>query len=1207
MQKKSIGSGFSMPGHYLAALFDQLPDCRGWFTGTITKTLLAIRSNAMKSYRFIGKTTVLAMKLTIFFIAIAVFSAHAKGTAQNVTITGKNLPLKQVFAAIEKQTGYVIFNNKRDLDESKTVSISANNLPLTDVLDMILKDEPLEYSIKGKTIVLSRKLPAELADLAATAPPPITGTVVDAKGTPLENVSVVIKGKNKVGTTTNASGEFRLEADAGDVLVFSIIGYREQEVTVGKNTNFNIALNPIDAKLEEVVVIGYGTSKRRDLTGAVVSVKPEEITARPGPNPMESLQGRVAGLDITRPSGQPGAALNIQLRGNRSFNASGTPLFIINGLPGDYATLNPYDIESIEVLKDASSTAVYGSAGSNGVIIITTKSGKSGKLSIDFNTYYGYNGWSVTPKMRTGDAYLQTKRDAYSYVWDATNSQWTTTGAIWQSPADDEKIFGVQRYATYQQGQFADWADLFLQKSAATQNYSLGVSGGNEKTKGYISFNYTNEKGQYAGDDYKLFSTTMRIDHKVRNWIAIGANLTASYVDRNKAQDKLENALVTDPLARPYKDDGTLNPDLGNNVYNLLLNQQPGVYGNVDNNLKLYINPYIEIRPLKGLSFLSRLSTFLTFSNTYRFDGIGSVNYTYGNAGIAKAQADQNRTLGYQWENILTYNFKLAHDHAFTITGITSWYDNRNTETSMFQSNILSNNFKWYKFTGDVNTTATSKFTMSKTLGFIGRVNYAYLGKYLFSASVRRDGSSVLYKDNLWDNFPAVSAGWRISDESFMDDTKSWLNNLKVRVGWGVTGTAKIDPYSSVANLESTNMSLGGIATPIFRNSQFLTNPELGWEKSYNTNIGVDASFINNRIDLSLDVYNTKTKGVIYGVTAPIIYGQYTSSQQYKTYLNVCETQNRGIELALNTRNIVTNNFNWTSAIAFSYNKEKILQLIGGVANNIQNGDNNQYSLTIGQPVNSYRNYQIDGIWQIGEEKDAAVFGKRPGDLNVNVPGMTRLAEGVYTKTLTDGTVNYYYTDLAAAQKYNPALTAATARYTYSATDFQIVGHNSPNWSLGFQNGFSYRNWELSVYSYFRWGQTISYNMLGWYQPNGFATNASPSRTIPEYFNYWTPTNPSNDFPVMNYLEGSSTLTGFSGLNFVDGSFFKIKNITLSYNMPRDLIKKLSLEKFRVYGTVTNPLIITKSKLLKQYDPEMNGSLEYPLTKQIVLGLNMTF
>jgi TonB-linked SusC/RagA family outer membrane protein len=1033
----------------------------------------------------------------------------------------------------------------------------------------------------------------------------VTGKVIHQQtNEPIQGVTVNVKGTDN-STSTGSDGSFSISVPNNQaVLVFSYVGFASQEIGLARPGPYTIAMTPGTNKLDEVVVVGYGTSKRRDLTGAIVSVKSEEITARPGPNPMESLQGRVAGLDITRSSGQPGAEINIQLRGTRSFTASGNPLFIINGLPGDYATLNPYDIESIEVLKDASSTAVYGSAGSNGVILITTKGGKAGKLNIDFNTYYGYNGWSITPKMRTGDAYLQTKRDAYKYVYDATANKWTTTGALWQSPADDETIFGATRYQTFKQGSFVDWADEFLRKNAATQNYSLGVSGGNEVTKGYISFNYTDENGQYRGDQYKLFTTSMRIDHKVKKWITIGGNLQASYVDRDKAQDKLENALVTDPLVKPYNPDGSLNTNLGNNVYNLLLDYQPGVYGNVDNNLKLFINPYVELRPIKGLSIISRAGAHLDYLNTYRFDGIGSVSYTYSNAGVAKARVVQNRFQGYQWENILTYNLKLARVHDFTFTGVSSWYYNQNTNTEMNQSNILSNNFKWYKFTGDANTTALSSYTMSKTFGLMGRINYSYLGKYLFSASLRRDGASVLYATNRWDNFPAASVGWRISDEKFMNGTRDWLNSLKLRVGWGITGSAKIDPYSSVSVVESNNMSLGGVTEPIYRNSQFITNPDLGWEKSNNTNIGLDASFFKNRIDVALDYYMTKTDGVIYSITSPIIYGTYRPGTQYQTNINVAETKNRGFEVSLNTRNVVTKDFEWTSSAAFARNSEEILKITNGIANNIVNGD---YVLSLGEPVNSFRNYKLDGVWQIGEEADAAVFGKRPGDLKVNVPGMTQLAQGVYVKEATDGTKTYYYTNLTEAQKFNPALTAANAKYTYSNNDYQILGHNNPSWSLGFQNGFKYKSFDLTVYAYFRWGQMINYVMPGWYQPNGFATNASPSRTIPEHFNYWTPENPSNDFPVMNYLATSSSMTGFSGLTYVDGSFFKIKNITLGYTLPTGVGRRLSIQRLRVYGTITNPLIVAKSHLLKQYDPEMNGELEYPLTRQAVVGLNVTF
>lgn len=1061
----------------------------------------------------------------------------------------------------------------------------------------------------GKLNIPAKSLTAERRHYAQIV---ITGTVKDGKQQPIPGVSVQVKGTN-TGTSTDQNGAYKITLPIGtETLVFSSVGFDTQEIAAANRTSLNVTLVEGTSGLDEVVVIGYGTVKKRDLTGSVVSVKPEQITARPGSNPMESLQGRVAGLDITRSSGQAGEGVNLQLRGNRSIQANGLPLFIINGLPGDYATLNPNDIESIDILKDAASTAVYGSAGANGVILITTKSGKAGKLNIDFNSYYGYNGWSTVPETLTKDEYLAAKREAYRYLWDAPTRKWVTTGAQWQSPADDKDIFGSERYQLFNQGQFVNWPDLFLRDNPTIQNYSLAVSGGSENTKAYVSFNLNDEKGQYIGDDYKLYSTNMRLDHKLKNWLSVGANLQASYVDRNKAQDKLENAIVTDPLVQPYKADGSLNTELGSNVYNLLLDYQPGVYGNVDNNTKVFFNPYIEIRPIKGLSILSRAGVQLNYLNTYRFDGVGSVSYTYNNGQIAKARINQNRYQGYQWENVLTYNWKIQDDHDFTFTGVTSYYHNQNTNTEMNQSNIANNNFKWYRFSGDVNTTAISSYTMSKTFGLLGRINYAYKGKYLFSASVRRDGSSVLYKDNRWDNFPAVSAGWRISDENFMEGTKKYISNLKLRGSWGITGTAKIDPYTSVASVEQINTSLGGELIPTYRYTQYNLNPELGWEKSKTLNIGLDVGLFNDRVDLAIDYYNAKTDGVIYNPSTPVIYGVYRGGNiPYLTYLNLAETRNKGLEIALNTRNVVTKSFEWTSSLAFAYNKEKILRLTNGFANNITNnvaaGENRtpgNYSLTIGEPIASFRNFKIDGIWQIGEEADAAALGSRPGDLKVNTPGIIKLADGVFKR---EGTETYYYTNLADAQRFNSSLTASSSIYNYNATnDYQIVGHNTPDFSLGFQNTFKFKNFDLGIYSYMRWGQTINYVMKGWYQPSGLAITASPARTFPRNFNYWTPENPSNDFPVMNFQTGTSML-GFSGLNYVDGSFFKIKNITLGYTLPANIAKKIAMRSVRLYSTITNPLVITKSHLLKDYDPEMNGELDYPLTKQFVLGLNVSF
>ncbi|SMC39917.1 SusC/RagA family TonB-linked outer membrane protein [Pedobacter africanus] len=1052
----------------------------------------------------------------------------------------------------------------------------------------------------------------------------VTGTVKDGKQQAIPGVSVKVKGSN-AGTSTDVNGNYRLNLPLGtETLIFSSIGFGTKEVAVSGRTTLNVTLEEGTAGLDEVVVIGYGTTKKRDLTGSVVSVKSEEITARPGPNPMESLQGRVAGLDITRSSGQAGEGVNLQLRGTRSIAASGLPLFIINGLPGDYATLNPYDIETIDVLKDAASTAVYGAAGANGVIIITTKSGKAGKLNIDFNSYYGNNGWSVVPEALSKEQYLEAKREAYKYNFDGATRKWVTTAVTaangfpqagppqWQSPANDEAIFGPERYKLFNEGNFVNWADVFMRDNAALQNYSLAASGGTDATKAYVSFNLNDEKGQYIGDDYKLYSTSMRLDHKIRKWLSIGANLQASYVDRNKAQDKLENAIVTDPLVQPYKADGSINPDLGSNVYNLLLDYQPGVYGNVDNNTKVFFNPYVEIRPVKGLTILSRGGVRMDYLNTYRFDGVGSVNYTYVNANIARARINQNRYQQYQWENVLTYNYLLGTDHDFTFTGVTSYFHTQDTRTEMGQA-VANNKFKWYRFTPDVNSTTTSSYTMSKTFGLMGRVNYAYKGKYLFSASIRRDGSSVLYETNKWDNFPALSAGWRVSDEKFMEGTKKYINNLKVRATWGIAGTAYIPANSSSSFVEQSNMSLGGELVPIYRSSQFITNPNLVWEKSKTLNLGMDLGLFNNRIDMALDYYNTNTDGVIYNFNSPIIYGAYRSgSTPYQTYLNIAKTNNKGFELTMNTRNIVGKNFEWSSSIAFTRNKEKILKLSDGTANNITNnvaaGDNRaggNYALTIGEPIATFRNYKIDGIWQIGEEADAGAFGRRPGDLKVNTPGLVKLADGVFRR---EGTDLYYYTNLADAQRFNPALTAASSLYTYNNTnDFQTIGHNTPDFSLGFQNNFKYKNFDLGIYSYLRWGQTINYVMMGWYNPSALATVASPPRTFLSSFNYWTPENPSNDFPVMNVLASPSSMTGFSGLNYVDGSFFKIKNITLGYTLPENIAKKIAMRKVRFYSTLTNPLVITKSHLLKDYDPEMNGEMDYPLTKQFVFGLNVSF
>lgn len=1025
--------------------------------------------------------------------------------------------------------------------------------------------------------------PADAQQVQATHR--VTGTVLDENGDPMIGVSVLEEG-TKAGVATDLDGRFSLNVHSGAVLNFSYIGYKPQSVRVGNQSNIQVTMEPDDNTLDDVVVIGYGTVKKRDLTGAVSSVKSDVITLTPTSNPMAALQGRVSGLDITQTSGQPGAGVNIQLRGNRSITASGTPLFLIDGLPGDYSTINPNDIESIEVLKDASSTAVYGSEGANGVIIITTKQGKEGKMRVSFDAYMGVNGWSTTPTMNSPAQNIATRELAYRQAG--------------VDPNDGSDTYLRDIKAALAAGQTIDWADELL-NNAFTQNYSLSMSGGTEKTQSYFSLNYNDNNGQYKHNDYKVYSTSVRLNTKLTNWLDGGVHVQGSYTTRNTTNVRLDNALRADPFGTLYNEDGTLNPFpiINSDVPNLLLNNNKDAYRNQNNNLRVYVQPYIRIYPIKGMTLESRMSGNFNYTTANQYNGYGSYNY-YLNGGTAavgaapddfkhltSASIANSRTWGYVWENILTYNFKLADIHEFTLTGVTSWSSSQYEYSSAANSQIPSNKMYWTNLGAATYPTPSvgSNYTMHKRMGYVGRLNYTLMGKYLLSASVRRDGDSVLAKDQHWSTFPAFSLGWRISDENFMESTREYLNNLKLRVGYGEAGAASIDPYSTIAVLNTGQMGFGDEITDTSYFSENISSADLTWERSKNWNIGLDLGLFNNRIDLAAEYYITNTDGVIWTQKIPFNNGGFNSTTNYTVTRNLAKTRNQGIELTLNTHNIETKDFSWTSTLTFSTFKEKVTSLGAGAAEYVNNGD---FTLHVGDPVKSYRDYEFAGIWQLGQEADAAAFGARPGDIRVNIPGMHKVSDGVWEKTFDneDGTKTTQTYDSA-----NP--------YTMNGDDQVIIGHQTPDWQLGFQNTFTWKWFDLSVYMMWRHGQSFNYTAIGWYNGHGGA--------FPSHFNYWTQENPSNQLPALDSSREWQKAPGASSIYWVDGSFFKIKNITLGYTLPRNACKAAGLSNLRLYGTITNPVICASSKLLKGYDPEQAGNLNYPLTRQLVFGLNVTF
>ncbi|MCM1355749.1 MAG: TonB-dependent receptor [Staphylococcus sp.] len=1028
------------------------------------------------------------------------------------------------------------------------------------------------------------------AEASATAPQAVSqkikvrGTVIDENGDPMIGVSIVQEGSQN-GVATDFDGNYSITVPTGATLHFSYIGYKPYTVKVTSQTTIDVTMDPDTNVLDDVVVVGFGTVKKRDLTGAISSVKSDVITLTPTANPMAALQGRVAGLDITQTSGQPGEGLEIQLRGNRSINAKGTPLFLIDGMPGDYATLNPNDIESIEVLKDASSTAVYGSEGSNGVIIITTKKGAEGKMRVNFDAYMGVNGWATTPTMTSPAQNIATRELAYAQAGITT--------------PDDSDLRAIKE--AYAAGQVIDWPSEIL-NNALTQNYSLSLSGGTEKTQSYFSLNYNDNNGSYKNNDYKVYSTSVRLSTKLNDWLSGGIHVQGSYTNRNTTNVRLDNSLRSDPFGTIYNEDGTLNPFplvTAPNVPNLLLNNDKDAYRKRTDNLRLYVQPYIRISPIKGLTLESRLSAKFNYTNQDTYNGYGSYNF-WLNAGTAalgaplenfknltNAEVKNSRSWGYTWENILTYNFKLADIHEFTLTGVTTWSSSQDDGSTAYNQEVPSNTMYWTNLGATTYPTPTvgSSYTMHKRMGYVGRINYTLMGKYLFSVSVRRDGDSVLAGDRHWATFPAFSAGWRISDENFMESTRGWLNNLKLRVGYGETGAAGLDPYASWSILQTGQMGLGDVITNTAYFPEILTNAALTWERSKSWNIGLDLGLFNNRVDLAAEYYITNTDDVIWKQQIPITNGGFDATKPFSINRNIATTRNQGFELSLTTHNIETRDFSWSSTLTFSTNKEKVTSLGTGAAEYVTNGD---YTLHIGDPIKSYRQLKFAGIWQKGQEADAAAFGARPGDIRVDVPNMHKVSDGVWEKTFhnQDGTVT--------TQTYN-----AETPYAINDDDRVIIGHQTPDWQLGFQNTFNWKWFDLSIYMMWRDGQMFRYAPVGWYSGHGGA--------FPEHFNYWTTENPSNEFPALDSSREWQKAPGAESLYWVDGSFFKIKNITLGYTLPEVACRKIHIDRLRVYGTITNPLVHANSDILKGYDPEMGGQFNFPLTKQLVFGLNVTF
>ncbi|GAA4384737.1 TonB-dependent receptor [Hymenobacter koreensis] len=984
----------------------------------------------------------------------------------------------------------------------------------------------------------------------------LTGKVQDsATGEALPGVNVVLKGTS-IGTVTNESGSFSLNVPEGDAtLVFSYVGYLPETVSAGLKSAISVGLRPDQKALDEVVVIGYGTVKKSDVTGAIVSVKEEDLKKVPAGNVMETLQGRLPGVDITRSSGSASSGVNITVRGNRSLTANNGPLFIVDGVQyNSIQDINPNDIQSMEVLKDAASTAIYGSRGANGVIIVNTKKGASGKTRVSVNSYIGQTDVVYYPLVNDAAGYVAQKREA------------NRASGLWTGPADDSKIFTPQQLDAIGKGEGYVWPDLFLRKGMQ-QEHQVSVAGGGDKTTFYVSADLYNEKGNLRLDDLNRYSTRFNLEHAVTPKLKIGSQNQLTYYNQNVRRDPLNIANKIDPLGAPFDANGNVMvfPNNGKDI-NPLSDEEKGNYVNNTRTIRTFLTAYASYQLLPSLNLRSNVGLTLingrngTFFGSNTVDRAGSVPLSaYG------TQFDTN----WSWENILNYQ-KNFGDHSLSVTGVTSLLTFTSEASRAQGANQLLNYQSFYAL-GNANQQVVigSAFQESGLVSFTGRVQYGYKSRYLLTLTGREDGSSKL-PENRWAFFPSAAVAWRVIDEGFMRDVPG-LSDLKLRASYGLAGNYDIVPYASQSLLTKIPFAFGETGAAGYAFSSRLGNPNLQWETSRTANLGLDFGLLQNRLSGTVDVYNTLADKLLLDAFLPMTAGVGFITR------NVGETRNRGIEVGLNALAVDNGDLKWNVGLTWYKNQEKILALSNGV-DDINNG------WFIGQPTRVFYDYEKIGIWQADEADAARAFGQKPGQIKVK----DQNGDGKITAT----------------------------------DDRVIVGSAVPKWSSSFSTDVSYKGFDLSAQVFARYGQMINYEYDQIWDPQGIENSSKQD--------YWTPENPTNAYPRPDASVSKTSLPYFSTLSYRDGSYVKLRAVTLGYNLPQAWMDKLAVASARIYVQGKN--LVTLSHI-HDYDPERgaaaassspertlttsttaatglrtgNAPLSNPIPRVVTVGINLGF
>lgn len=1082
----------------------------------------------------------------LLITALSSCSLFGYAQQQQVRLTGNNLTLKTAFKQIEQQTKLFVDYNTQEVNDSRRISKLPKGSTVKEVMEQLLEGTGCSISFSNGHIIITKQ-----ARINAKSKK-ITGVVKDPNGEPVIGANVMEKGTTN-GTITDMDGRFSLEASDDAVLLISYIGYVAQEVKPGSKTQLNVLLKEDSQALDEVVVVGYGTQKKSDLTGSVGSVKMEDVSKVGITSADRALQGQIAGVQVNAKTGQPGEGMMIRVRGGNSLTGGNEPLYVIDGMPveGMGSDINPEDILSMEVLKDASSTAIYGSRGANGVVMITTKRGSKGDTKVEYNGYVGVS--SLRKKLD-----LLGKSDYIDMVNEVS--------------VNDGKGIAItpEQAASLPDN---DWQDLAYQ-SALSHSHQLSVSGGNEKTKLYTSLNYMNQEGIIKGSNYNRFALRINGDHAITDKLKLNANIAYSYGTQNTANSNADGfgaiaytAMVMSPIQPIFDEDGKYTnfngtPWGGTNPVGM-----SELYKATTVNSRLLANMSLVWDIIDGLNFRVNAGAEVNANNYDRYIPIGLSAGGKLDGDAYKSKSNYYTLIN---ENILTYDKKFNENHALNVMGGITFQSYQYNSLSGSGTGFLRDVYETNNLgVASISGTPQSGFSDYRMVSFLGRINYNLMNRYLMTVTARYDGSSKFSKNHKFAFFPSAALAWRVSEEEFMQDI-DWLSNFKIRASVGQTGNQSISPYQTFARL--------GTSGPIFDNGKeigfglsSMANDDLKWETTTQTDVGVDLGFLDNRLSLGFDYYWKQTRDLLYNATLP-------PSSGYSSMLrNIGRIDNKGFEISINTVNM-KGKVNWTTSLNITANKSIVKDLGSDVyGNKVMRIDapvsgGNWFPLFVGKAPFQLYGYEIEGIYQTDEEaRENGEATKRAGDY--------KFKDHDGEKGITGG-------------------------------DKVILANTQPKFTFGMTNIINWNNFEFSFLVVGSVGGDIVNEF------NKSITNVGGSWNIRKdvWDNHWTPDNPNAKYPRASAATKDYMSFGEPNSSWVEnGSYLRFKDIKLAYTLPSQWFTGERKPNISVYVSGQNLITITS---YSHYDPEASWTSSavngwdrgvYPSSKSFTLGLNVKF